>query len=859
MSSLIQPAAVVTLANARIRDAREALERKLDSSTVNALSGGVGRSTFSATERRVLGLVRAAEEMLGGRDPVPLAPGHPLAPGPSRYAVLGSGGFELPMYGDLFSAGGPWRSDVLRRGTRDPDRSRVSVPTTAFANAFGQAVRAEVDATKRARGEAMTLGLLGAIAHGVVVAPIARGAQAASSNREWNRHAPGPFQAATDAQILRRFLGPDSPQAAWRGSWPTPEQAAPYWPLYLDALEATYRLQSPGPDRTGFSLFEDGFPDVPPLDVARIAAGYERMLSDLTPWGAGPWFGILSPLLLAPSLATLLTRVLPHGNRFNTTDALTDRSFSELLTLSNGLGAVSPFIYSMVMWANVPDHSEAFWNALVIFLARMGLVAGWIPTIGTEDDDPSPAARWVIAGALLGADVYAAIRAIASAGGRQPGNTAVFAMQTIPAMTSVAALTQAAIIKGFVTAAGEDGEDAASWVTWVVTTLGLWLGAGLPMAFSLAGSSWMSWFRTGPHDTLGDALARLGERSEPTGPAHVFDDSTLWFDPAVASPTLADLHYPSGMRPLVRVWWTGSAPLEIAHDGNLIRLRTGGNTTDVPVGPGVRTAASIVAALTAAFPTDLHAEIADASDDDDPDPAYDLPWPSTLADPGDDAATRAEHEARRADFVEVGGSKAKSYLLRHAPRSTQASTFGSAGPTTSALRGIRVVPQAGFGDVDDTGLGTAADLALLLCLGASSRLRDVTPAQPDPIAPVGQAAPGPAAALPDLGPVDQVFRNWNLDERRVNEWREVVAGSASPELPPGAPPGVPDGRAIALAMGWVPLWRAWLRMVSDTLADATAPVTMSYAPTVTTHDGRTFRPTNLELTSGIIHLLDLAP
>lgn len=885
MSSLVQPAAVVALANARVRDAREALERKLDASTVNAPSGGLGRSSFGNTERRVLGLLRAASDILGGRDPIPLPVDHPLAPGPSRYAVLGSVGFELPTYVDLFSTGGAWRSEVLRRGTRDPDRSRVAVPTTAFANAFGASVRARPDADERARGEAITLGLFGAIAHGVVVGPVARGAQSRVSNREWNRGLPGAFLSAVDERILSRLLGPVDPQAVWVGAWVTAGEAAPYWPLYVDALEATYGMRSLGPERMGFSLFEHGFDAPPELVAERVAAGYERLRSELTPWGVGPWFGVLTPLLLAPSLATLLTRLLPHAQRFNTTDALTERSFSELLTISNGLGAVSPFIYSMIMWSNVPDHSEAFWNALVLFLARVGLVAGWIPTIGGVDDDPSPAARWAIAGSLLGADVYAMIRAIVASGGRQPGSTAVFAMQTIPAMTSIAALTQAAIIKGIVSAAGDDGDDVASWVTWIVTTLGLWLGAGLPMAFSLSGTSWLSWFRTGARDTLagspppappvesGTLVSAPGPgRGEPTAPVHLFDDSTLWFDPSVATPTLDDLHYPSGMRPLVRLWWTGASPLEIAHDGNLIRLRTGGTTTDVPVGPGVRTTASIVAALLVALPSDLHAEIADASETSDPDPDYDLPWPSTLADPGDDRATLAEHETARDTFVTVGDSREKAYLLRHAPRATLASTFGVSGPTASPLRGMRVVPQAGLGDVDDTALGTAADLAVVLSLGASSRLRDVTPAQPNPIAPVGHGAPARPAALADLRPVDQVFRQWNLDERRVNEWREIVAGGASPDgppppapppppPPPPAPPpaGTREGRTIALAMGWVPLWRAWLRMATDTLSDADSGVAMAYAPTVTAHDGETFRPTNAELTAGVRHLFDLDP
>lgn len=859
MSSLIQPAAVVALANARTRDVREALERKLNASSVNSPSGGVGRSVFGDTERRVLGLARAAADMLGGRDPAPIPATSPLAPGPSRYAVLGSAGFELPTFADLFAAGGTWRSDVMRRGNRDPDRSIVSVPTTGFANAFGALNRSEADVTARKRGEAITLGLMGAVAHGVVMGPVARGAQAQASTREWTRHTPGSFLTAADAQILRNLFGGSDPSVTWKGSWPTPDEAAPYWDAYIDALEQTYHLDALPDGALGFSLFEHDFPAGAALDAERVQAGYERLLAGLDPWGAGAWFGVLTPLLLAPSLATLIGRALPFAKRFNTPDELTERSFSELLTLSNGLGSISPFIYSMIMWGNVPDHSGPFWNALAMFLARVGLFVGWLPTIGTESDDPSPFARWAIASGLIGNDVYALVRAVGAAGGRQPGAAAVFTMQTIPAMTSIASLVQAAVIKGVVAVADDDSADVASLVSWAVTTVGLWLGAGIPLAFMLEGDSWLSWFRTGPRDTLGDALSQLDQRSSPTAPAHIFDDSTLWHELGDAAPTLDDLRYPSGTRPLVRIWWTGSGDLEVNHDGNRITFRREGTETPVVVGPGLRTASAIVDAIEdemSALGSDLHVETADAEGGTDPD--YDLPWPSTLADPGDAEPTHARHDAANDSFREIGDSKEDAYLLRHAPRSTLTSGFGLTGPASSVMRGVRVVPRAGLGDVDDTAIGTAADLAVLLCLGAASRLRDVVPAQPAPIAPVGQPPPAAPGALPVLDPVDQVFRNWNLDERRVNEWREVVAGGAAPETPaPAPPPGTPDGRAIALAMGWVALWRAWLRVASDTTADTGAAIAMSYAPTVTAHDGRTFRPTNADLTAGVRFILDL--
>jgi len=847
MSSLLQPAAVVALANARLRDVEESLQRKLDAATVNAPSGGLGRSRFGNTERRVLGLARAAAQMVGGPDPVPMPVTNPLYPGPSAYAVLGSAGFEIPAYADVFAPGGGWRTDFMRRGTADPNLSLVDVPTSDFLLELARRARSEGDADARRRAEAFTMGVLGAVAHGAVMSPVQRGALAAQGNRDWSRHDPGAFLSAADAQALRRLVGTAAPVEAWRSWWPTAAHADQLWDLYLGAVQSVYPFEQ-RPDRSkGFPTFEAALRTGDPLSRARIAAGYERMLTDVVPWGPAQWFGVLTPILLSPAIANLITRALPHSSHFTSSAPLTDRSFSELITLSNGIGAVTPFIYSMIMWAKVPDHTEPFGNALALFFLRLGLALGWIPTIGTEQEDPSPVARWAIAGSMLGADVYAMIRAIASSGGGQPGATLVFGLQTVPGMVTIAALVQAALTKAIVAAAGDDGADVASWTTWAVTTVGLWLGAGLPIAFALAkGGGWLSWFFRNPPDSIAAAAALVDQRAEPTAAAHVFDDSTLWHDTAVASPTLADLRYPSGMRPLFRLWWTGSGTAEVSHDGHVIQVRHDGTTKTVQIGPGARDAAKVVTDLNTQFPNDLHAELVDTA------PVYDLPWPSTIADPGDGLPTVAEHDVARTRFVELPSSQAKAYVIRHAPRATLTTPLGLASASRSAFAGVRVVPHAGLGDVDDTGLGTAADLAVLLSLGAASRLRDVTPPTP---APTG--AP-PPAALATIGPVSQVFRRWNLDDRRANEWRELVSGSAAPDVnAPPVPAGTADGRAVADAMGWVPLWRAWLRMASDTLADSSAAVPAAYAPTITAHDGRSFRPTNAELTAGIRYLLDL--
>jgi hypothetical protein len=876
LSSLVQPAAVVALANVRLRDASEALSRKLNATTVNvsvgAISSGVARSHFGPTERRVLGLVNAASEMIGGSAAAAVPVTSPLFPGPSRFAVLGSVGFELPSYADLLSDGGDWRATMLRRGTPDPQHSLVVVPTTTFATAAGTALvaaagRRPAAERKRARerAEAVAIGLVAAVAHGVVFGPVQRGERQRTTSRAWTRGEPGPMLAAADAAVLSRLLGGADPAADWRRWWPSAAAARPFWPDLVTALEGVYKVDLA--DRAeGWPAFEAALRKhtSSPLGVDRLttgfdriladrlATGYERVLADVAPWGVGAWFGVLTPFLLSPTAALLLGLALPHGKRYaSPTDAFTERTVTELFTVASGVSSIAPFVTSMAMWANVPEHTEVFANALVLFLARAGLVVGWIPAIGSEDNDPAPAARWALAGGLLAVDVYALVRALLARGGGQPGRAVVFGMQAIPGVLALTALTQAALVKGVVGLTKETGgsDTAASvlaGVTLGLTGLGTWLGVGVPLAHALArGGGWMSWFRTTPALSVPGAIAAVEATGEPSGLAALFDDSTLWRDPAKPAPALADLRYPTGGRALVKVWRTSGSPdLELSQDGYVIKIRQGATVTDVPIGPGARSVADVVDALT--HVTGVQARAVDATD------LYDLPWPSTFADPADDRDPRLPDTAPEPRaFAPLPTSEDKAVVIRHAPNAELTTSFGLQGPSGSRLHGVRVVPQATLSDVEDTALGTAADLAVLLALGAASRLRTVTPAKPDP--DIVKNAPG----LGTIGPVDRVFRDWNLDDRRINEWRMLVTGGAAPEEAPPPPGDRVEGERVAHALGWIPLWRTWLRVASDPTQDAAAAVVAPYAPTARTAEGATLRPTNAELNTGVRYLLDL--
>jgi hypothetical protein len=54
-----------------------------------------------------------------------------------------------------------------------------------------------------------------------------------------------------------------------------------------------------------------------------------------------------------------------------------------------------------------------------------------------------------------------------------------------------------------------------------------------------------------------------------------------------------------------------------------------------------------------------------------------------------------------------------------------------------------------------------------------------------------------------------VFRNWSLDRRLVDEWREAVIGGATIDNTAAADPGY---RTLA-QQGWIPTMRKWLRVI----------------------------------------------
>ncbi len=149
----------------------------------------------------------------------------------------------------------------------------------------------------------------------------------------------------------------------------------------------------------------------------------------------------------------------------------------------------------------------------------------------------------------------------------------------------------------------------------------------------------------------------------------------------------------------------------------------------------------------------------------------------------------------------------------------------------------------------DTVMDQAADFAALLCLAGTSQL--LCDQELDKTK-VGSSN--------NLLRVYQVFRNWNLDRRRENEWKMIVLGGAVSEkrgdataLDP-ALHALPStwsllsgrGEPVSNRFGWLPLFRRWVEMAGRPAED--------------TKDTKAFRPggpPNLDLSRALAYLFDM--
>jgi hypothetical protein len=874
VTSLLIPSAVGLLAHKRLTDVAEALERKIGAGVYDAFFAGTDTVVVNDAERRVLALAKAAKAMFEAGPAVDGVDALPVGKGYGRFAVAGASAFELPAYGTLFERNGDWLTQTIRRGTPDENLSKVVVGSTQLAVRAGElGIGLTADDGVQARIQSFSMGMLSALASSVVVDPVLRGLQAQRTKRDWTRSDPTAETAAAEERIVGNLLGGRSGAASWQGWWPEKGDIPDaLFDGYLRALEEAFTITASRPK--GFGDFEEQFTahTPPSLTRDRLRDGYQlaRLDAQLASWGPGTWYLALLPLLVAPIGSYFLARLLPHGKSFFDRSLHVDeRAVWELVVLGTGIGGLAPFGYSMALATEVPENREAFWEAGGFFVARVALTLGGL----LAADDSSKGVRWGgFFVPLVALDLYGFLRGLHERSNGSPAGI-VFSLQALPVLNGAVLLLAGSLVDGLI-GLGVN-EDVAYFAIGLPVLLGVvGLAIGLPLAYSLAGGGGLRKLLFPDRPTVTQALGALSETGGPAALAQLFDDSTLWFDPATKAPgpTLADLRYPAGRRALLRIWWTGDGDLQISHDEHTVTFKkTDGSTKDVVLPPGKTSAADLASLLQTQMPG-IHAEPYDPAD-----PLYDLPYPHTLTDPGDTQTTLADHDRHVHDFAPVGKSHDAAYVLRHTPRVELTTPYGELGPARSQLEAIELVPGQMLGDLEQSALGTAADLAVLLCMAAAPSLAG-SAAGAGGKAPAEVQGPvtGPGIAG-SVDPVFQVFRQWNLDERRVNEWRMLVQGGAEgdqpdpvhrdPAMRPNPVPGpdyasraqtaAPRSEPIARALGWVPLWRAWSRMATDITADTSAATPMNYTPAVALRDGTRFQPSNADLTGAVRFLLDL--
>ncbi|HVR98499.1 MAG TPA: hypothetical protein VMW27_17930 [Thermoanaerobaculia bacterium] len=862
MPAALTHKSIMLLARRRLGVMYRALEAK------QAAGGPV-----SDLERRVAHLAKMAYDMLSATDPVALEgslAADPLAQGVSQFAVMGSMGPDIPAFAALLAPGQGWIFDTVHKGSPDHHREFVHAGTTDFILAFWQkvseALATESDPNPLKRMRAYVLGHLAHIAGDVISHPFV-------NDVEWHaapvRLSHSETEGSNDALVARQVLGRSGTREgqSWDVWWPGPGRVPEaFYSAYAEALEDVYSLRTRR--RTGFAEYERGFQEhrPPALDAALIKDGYKVYRDGAIGigygWGWGKWFGLLSMLFLPLLAAPYLVFALPNGSQLyrpprEGDDA--DRGWWEVLELPLAFTAPVPVILGAIVASLTTKGVDDFLGASLFFSAASIIPAIAGVVIAFTNSEVSPAVRWAV---LFGLPVASALVPLFFTGRRGVGYLPV--VMALPLIALAAFFLVFGLLVLIPRAAGASPETQTGFV---VTFLIVWTALMLFFWF---------WLPAKLRD------ARIPESPEEfPGKRHtvrLFDDATLFHEPPpsgtppAAEPTLAQRLYPSSRRPLLKIWWEGSGTMTLRSDRFQLFFQPGpgapGGDTAVRAPLEPLTLAGYIRLLERSIPG-VKAAVFETTD-----PDYVLPPGAAFADHGDaeddeTQPTVRKHDDEAAEFKTLGTSADNTdYVLYHAPRTVLAVRLGTEGPSSAFGRdeeathavgddkGFSYVHNpVGAGDGDKV-MDFASDFAALLMMGGASRMLTT-----------GERAVPRAGSVPEL---HQVFRNWCLDRRRVNEWRMLVAGGAIPEKgarPQGKDPLMskttpenwtsplftdPDhgpfdeGERIAHSLGWVPLLRKWLDVARRPDADVLA------ATRLNEND-----PTNHELSRGMAYLLDM--
>ena len=793
--------------------------------------------------------------------------------GISKFAILGSMGPDLPAFAEVFRPGQAWVFDTVHKGSPDYNREAVVAGTMDMALGFHLAALIKVretinDADQPTRDRkrevemqkvrAYTLGHFCHLAGDIIAHPLI-------NDLEWHLGLPGAAhsthgknEAVFDAAVARRiFRRPSTREGqAWSAWWPTSDEVPDYFvDAYADAFKSTYGTDRP----TGFKDFEAdlarfGAPDLT-ADFMRSGVRTFRGLA-LTggyDWGYGHWFGMLSLVTVPLMFAPLIAYAFPYARQFfvqpdDPALVSAEREAMELLSLPLQLGALPALIYGSVLSPFARGARGRNITGIVFSAVTLASMIGMAAESGaaTRPGDGLPGwARWLLFfGPPLGVSVvffgltikdetldFAHPRPFIEekpAARRQLLNFVNLVPLLVMAVFFVMLamfLLWGELLKNPADRDQRSIDKPAFWLAFAAHALGmlaLWLL--LPPVFR---------DKKIPETVPNTAFA-LGKHA-----VRLFDDTTLFTDPGSA-PDLPVRYFPSDIRPLARLWWTGPGSMRIRSDRFGLTFRHSAAAADQtvtgPIAPMTMAEYLLVLMDVVQDDTGTTGGLTGALFDPEAVAAYLLPSGATFAAFGElDRVDEADVIATSATFRDLGTAAGDSaFVLYHAPKPGQAVKAvprGTIRPLTETS--LRTAEAAvGYDYLFDTFvddptssealLAKAADLGALLCMGAADHM---------------SAAP----ATDDR--VYQIFRNWSLDRRRLNEWRMVVEGGAlsdkggaadayDPAMPQGlhgpilpgsyrAPVATADPAVLAEAEqtargnGWIKTMRDWIAAVAE--------------------------------------------
>lgn len=679
------------------------------------LAGRIASGDANDIEKQIKYLADKAYQLMSGGDVDDRRVGEPaieppvLLYGPpigrekvAKFLLMGALGPELPAYAALANPGQSWLRDTMHKGSPDAHREHVLVGSTRFPFEFWRLVRPRLrsaisDQAKRDAAlrnmQSYVLGHLCHVAADVISSPfiddvqwhLGQGARAKLSRAQ----VVGAIEDHIAATYFRRSASDWTKN--WSDWWPSAGDVPDaFFEAYKEALELDTLFGS-GARRPGFGDYEARRQANPPeaLSAELLQRGYiavRTMFGAVRDWSFGQWLGFTAPLFVAPLLALPLFAAMPEGKkRFREPEpdgiekAVADY---EITVMPFAATAIVPFIVTIIAQCSPLFDSRSMLVSWISAIVQVVAAIAFFASLGNIDKDDLWA-PWLFLFAIPVA--LEIIQLVLTSVWSESYSMRQF-LSLSSALHIILSLGLALLYRGFLHQAAhgldDDYDKADAGDFWGL--FAAWFGILL-----------LIWFFTGliMHLAFSPTVPRTGLEGDDrdtfvTGQRHhlrLFDDTTLFRAPSDSSPTLADLHYPSGRRQLLKMWWTGdnpaSAKVRSMRDRLIFKFHNNvERTIHAPLAP----------TTLADFAINLKRMVKDGGDNarletkivHDGDLDYELPAGLVFSDGGDDQDTVATHDAQAALDRDLGTSEADAYVLYHAPKGHLATRFGRRGPVT---------------------------------------------------------------------------------------------------------------------------------------------------------------------------------